>query len=87
MQFEAEQSGNEGTFAPIDLLDYIYGILHSPSYREQFKEFLKVDFPRIPYPTDANEFHRVAEIGGELRRVHLDGRLASIGNRVQCIGE
>ena len=71
LQFEAEQSGNEGTFAPIDLLDYIYGILHSPSYREQFKEFLKVDFPRIPYPTDANEFRRVAEIGGELRRVHL----------------
>ena len=69
--FEAEKSGNEAMFAPIDLLDYIYGILHSPSYREQFKEFLKVDFPRIPYPTDANEFHRVAEIGGELRRVHL----------------
>ncbi|MBR4037691.1 MAG: hypothetical protein IKJ02_03940, partial [Tidjanibacter sp.] len=49
----------------------IYGILHSPSYREKFNEFLKVDFPRIPYPTDAKEFRRVAEIGGELRRVHL----------------
>lgn len=71
LQFEEEKSGDEAMFAPIDLLDYIYGILHSPSYREQFKEFLKVDFPRIPYPTDANEFRRVAEIGGELRRVHL----------------
>ena len=69
--FEAEPSDNEGVFSPYDLLDYIYGILHSPSYREQFKEFLKVDFPRIPYPTDANEFRRIAEIGGELRRVHL----------------
>ena len=69
--FEAEKSGNEAMFAPIDLLDYIYGILHSPSYREQFKEFLKVDFPRIPYPTAANEVRRIAEIGGELRRVHL----------------
>ena len=55
----------------MDLLDYIYGILHSPSYREKFNEFLKVDFPRIPYPTDANKFRRIAEIGGELRRVHL----------------
>lgn len=71
LQFEEEKSCNDGMFSPMDLLDYIYGILHSPSYREQFKEFLKVDFPRIPYPTDANEFRRVAEIGGELRRVHL----------------
>lgn len=71
LQFEEEKSGDEAIFVPIDLLDYIYGILHSPSYREQFKEFLKVDFPRIPYPTDANEFRRIAEIGGELRRVHL----------------
>lgn len=71
LQFEEEKSGNIEAFCPMDLLDYIYGILHSPSYREQFKEFLKVDFPRIPYPTDANEFRRVAEIGGELRRVHL----------------
>ena len=69
--FEAEPSDNEGAFSPFDLLDYIYGILHSPSYRERFNEFLKVDFPRIPYPTDANEFRRIAEIGGELRRVHL----------------
>ena len=71
LQFEEEKSGNIEAFCPMDLLDYIYGILHSPSYREQFKEFLKVDFPRIPYPTDANEFRRIAEIGGELRRVHL----------------
>ena len=71
LQFEAEQSGNDGTFAPIDLLDYIYGVLHTPSYREQYKEFLKTDFPRIPYPADANEFRRIAKVGGELRRVHL----------------
>ena len=71
LQFEVEQSGNEGTFAPIDLLDYIYGILHSPSYRKQYNELLKTDFPRIPYPADANEFRRIAKVGGELRRVHL----------------
>ncbi|WP_297868004.1 type ISP restriction/modification enzyme [uncultured Flavobacterium sp.] len=38
------------TFAPIDLLDYIYAVLHSPTYRETYKEFLKIDFPRVPYP-------------------------------------
>ena len=38
------------SFAPIDLLDYIYAVLHSPNYREKYKEFLKIDFPRVPYP-------------------------------------
>lgn len=71
LTFEAEPSDNEGAFSPFDLLDYIYGILHSPSYRERFNEFLKVDFPRIPYPTNASEFQRIAKIGGELRKVHL----------------
>lgn len=71
LTFEAEPNDNEGAFSPFDLLDYIYGILHSPSYRERFKEFLKVDFPRIPYPTNASEFQRIAKIGGELRKVHL----------------
>jgi|JI10StandDraft_1071094.scaffolds.fasta_scaffold41039_4 predicted helicase len=59
------------TFAPIDLLDYIYGVLHSPNYREKYKEFLKIDFPRVPYPTSAKEFWAFAELGGELRALHL----------------
>ena len=37
-------------FSPIDILDYIYAVLHSPSYREKYKEFLKIDFPRVPFP-------------------------------------
>jgi predicted helicase len=59
------------TFAPIDLLDYIYAVLHSPSYREKYKEFLKIDFPRIPYPTDAEIFWKLVAFGGELRQLHL----------------
>lgn len=71
LTFEYEKSDSEGAFAPIDLLDYIYGVLHTPAYRERYREFLKVDFPHIPYPTDAAEFHRIATIGAELRKVHL----------------
>jgi len=59
------------TFAPIDLLDYIYAVLHSPSYRETYKEFLKIDFPRIPYPQDAAKFWQLVALGGELRQIHL----------------
>jgi hypothetical protein len=58
-------------FTPLDLLDYIYAVLHSPRYRETYKEFLKIDFPRIPYPTDVAEFWRLVGLGGELRRTHL----------------
>ena len=59
------------TFVPIDLLDYIYAVLHSPSYREKYKEFLKIDFPRVPYPKDMKTFWQLVELGGELREIHL----------------
>ncbi len=59
------------TFAPIDILDYIYAVLHSPAYREKYKEFLKIDFPRVPYPKDAETFWQLVELGGELRQIHL----------------
>jgi len=60
-----------GEFAPIDILDYIYAVLHSPSYREKYKEFLKIDFPRVPYPKDKETFWQLVELGGEIRQIHL----------------
>jgi predicted helicase len=59
------------TFAPINLLDYIYAVLHSPTYREKYKEFLKIDFPRVPYPNDVEKFWKLVKLGGELRKIHL----------------
>ena len=59
------------TPSPEDIFDYIYGVLHSPAYRAKFKEFLKVDFPRIPYPKDSAEFARFRDAGRELRMTHL----------------
>ena len=56
---------------PEALFDYIYAVLHSPAYRAKYKEFLKIDFPRIPYPTSAEEYHRLSAIGSELRKLHL----------------
>jgi predicted helicase len=60
-----------GVLYPQDLFDYIYAVLHSPSYRERYKEFLKIDFPRIPYPTDWEKFRDLVEKGEELRHLHL----------------
>ena len=59
-----------GEQTPEDILDYIYAILHSPSYREKYKEFLKIDFPRVPTPTK-KEFARLVPLGRELRELHL----------------
>jgi predicted helicase len=60
-----------GEFAPIDVLDYIYAVLHSPTYREKYKEFLKIDFPRVPYPKDATTFENLVTLGRQLREIHL----------------
>ena len=53
------------------MLDYIYAVLHSPSYREKYKEFLKIDFPRVPYPKDAATFWQLVALGGQIRQIHL----------------
>ena len=71
LTFTNEKEETLNTFAPIDLLDYIYAVLHSPTYREKYKEFLKIDFPRVPYPKDQETFWKLIKLGGELRQIHL----------------
>jgi predicted helicase len=71
LTFTNEKEIEATTFAPIDILDYIYAVLHSPTYREQYKEFLKIDFPRVPYPTDITTFWELVKLGAELRQIHL----------------
>ena len=69
--FTNEKENTPNTFAPIDILDYIYAVLHSPTYREKYKEFLKIDFPRVPYPKDKETFWKLVELGSEIRQIHL----------------
>jgi len=60
-----------GKVSPENIFDYIYAVLHSPSYREKYKEFLKIDFPRVSYPKDAESFKELIAFGAELRSLHL----------------
>jgi predicted helicase len=77
----------------LDIFDYIYGVLHSPKYREKYEEFLKIDFPRIPYPKDTAEFERLAKWWQRLRELHLLEKIPKIkttfpvadGNEVENI--
>ncbi len=55
---------------PEDFLYYIYAILHDSKYREKYKEFLKIDFPRIPL-YDKETFEKYKEIGKKLVELHL----------------
>lgn len=71
LEFTSEKETTENTFAPIDILDYIYAVLHSPNYRKKYKEFLKIDFPRVPYPKDQKTFWQLVKLGEEIRQIHL----------------
>ena len=54
-----------------DIFDYVYGVLHDSQYRARYQEFLKIDFPRIPYPKDAAMFEQYVRDGVRLRKLHL----------------
>ena len=71
LKLQYEKENNTTSFAPIDILDYIYAVLHSPTYRENYKEFLKIDFPRVPYPKDKEKFWQLVKLGSNLRQIHL----------------
>ena len=60
-----------GTPDEVQVFDFIYGVLHCPAYRTTYAEFLKIDFPRIPWPTSPEEFWDISAKGTTLRKLHL----------------
>ena len=57
--------------SPEDIFHYIYAILHSPAYRERYKDFLRIDFPRIPLPKGRAVFEALIPLGRKLTALHL----------------
>jgi len=57
--------------APEEIFYYIYAILYSNTYRTKYAEFLKIDFPRIPFTKDYKLFKKVGEYGKKLVDLHL----------------
>jgi hypothetical protein len=60
-----------GKPSPEKVLCYIYAILYCNVYRNRYAEFLKSDFPRIPFTADPKVFSKVARYGGDLIELHL----------------
>lgn len=69
--FSEENTKKRNNYSPIDVFDYVYAILFSPNYRNKYKEFLKYDFPKIPYPQNKDIFLKLVKLGTTLREIHL----------------
>ena len=72
LDFVQEGKGDlQSTFGPEDIFHYAYAVFHSPTYRERYAEFLKIDFPRLPLTSDRALFKALAGKGEELVALHL----------------
>ena len=54
-----------------EILGYIYALLYAPTYRTRYAEFLRIDFPRIPFPEHAEDFEKLSGLGWALVEAHL----------------
>jgi len=56
---------------PEDILGYIYAYFYSNKYRQKYLEYLKIDFPRLPFVEDEKLFSKISNLGKELIEHHL----------------
>lgn len=57
--------------SPEDIFYYIYAVLYAPAYRTKYTEFLRIDFPRVPFTADHDLFKKLAALGERLTALHL----------------
>lgn len=81
--YRALTAGIQSAVEPIDILDYVYGVLYDPKYRELYGDLLKKDYPRVPvinhisqeksdtFFVDEQRFWDYVSIGRLLRETHL----------------
>jgi len=69
--FEKLQSAYSKEPSPEEILYYIYCVFYSNMYREKYAEFLKIDFPRVPFTSDLELFRKVGKLGKQLVQLHL----------------
>ncbi len=60
-----------GEIKPEEILGYIYAILFHKEYRKKYFDFLKIDFPKIPFVESKDYFLKFAKLGEELYNLHL----------------
>lgn len=60
-----------GEIKPEEILGYIYAILFHKEYRKKYLDFLKIDFPKIPFVESKDYFLKFEKLGEELYNLHL----------------
>lgn len=66
---------------PEEIFYYIYAVLYSNIYRNKYAEFLKIDFPRVPFTRNYELFSTVGKYGSKLVDLHLM-KSAELGNPI-----
>jgi len=56
---------------PGEIFYYIYAVLYSNIYHTKYAEFLRIDFPRVPFTKDYELFSKIAGLGQRLVDLHL----------------
>jgi predicted helicase len=65
------ESAYSRTVEPKELFGYVYAVLNARSYRNRYSDFLRREFPRIPFPRVRRDFDNLANLGCELIDAHL----------------
>ncbi len=69
--FEELKKNFKKEVTPEEIFYYIYSVLYSNTYRTKYAEFLKTDFPRVPFTKDYKVFVQLGKLGKQLTDLHL----------------
>lgn len=56
---------------PEEMFNFLYAVLHSPTYRSRYEEPLRSDFPRVPLPGSSELFREMVSLGSDLVKLHV----------------
>jgi len=71
LKFQSDNIEASNDITPESIFNYVYAILYSPAYRTRYMQFMRTDFPRIPFPNNTETFFELVKCGEELKKLHL----------------
>jgi len=74
------------TISKEDVFYYVYGLLHSPDYRERYADNLSKELPRIPHVKTAAGFRAFSQAGRKLAELHLNYETVPIYQGTKVLG-
>jgi predicted helicase len=69
--YEQLNAAYKKRISPEEILNYVYAIGYSNVYRKTYDDFLRIDFPRIPFTANWKTFNQMVISGEKLVNLHL----------------